>query len=275
MPLDKLLDFGFKTFNDLDEILKVKLRMVKDSFNQKFDLEDYVFLVPDEDFSVNFNEIDELTKVFFVVRKKINLTLKSDVKEKINLNFLLLDSMNVAFFADGVFDIKFFSLLHSDVNVFMDSGKTNLVLDVFVDDDVENNFNLSILSEQDTTVKVSTGLKDNSKLSFNLMSVNLGKLSVYGNGKVMQGSKANDIAMNLRCLHLGESVELTPVLEVNTNDVKASHSALSSGFNENTLFYFMAKGLSRKDAELLFAKETLGKYLKEKFFDEFIEKVSL
>ncbi len=257
-------------FENLDGLLKSRISLLNCSLDYDFKLNDYVFYLINED--VEF-ELGHSDNVCFVVKDKVNLKVNNCSKKKGKFLFILFDSLNAFFGFSGEYDAKVVHLSDSEFNVLADSKSVKLSLKIFSDSNVESKANLAFISRDSVCVNASINAKKKSKSSFNLMSVNLDKFSASAVAKA--DSDDSDVSVDLRCLHLGKSVELIPVLKVNNNDVKASHSALSFGFDEGALFYFMSKGLSRKDAELLFAKETLGKYLKGKFFDEFIEKVSL
>ncbi|MDK2849727.1 MAG: system FeS cluster assembly, SufBD [Candidatus Woesearchaeota archaeon] len=256
-------------FERLEDLIKSKLVEVSSSFNNDLKLGDYVFYtIEDDALDLNFEE----KSVCFVVKNKSNLKITSKNKEG-KIIFVLLDSLNVVFELNGIFELNVVALSNASFNSFVDLTKLDLKLQTFSKPKVELSVNMALISRGFVKVDPLIFVNDNSKTYLNLMAVNLSNFS--SQGKAFVNSKDVDVAMNLRCLNLGDEVELTPILEVNDNEVKASHSALIYGFDEDALFYFMAKGLSREDAELLFVREQLGKYLKEKFFDSIIEKVEL
>jgi Fe-S cluster assembly scaffold protein SufB len=53
-------------------------------------------------------------------------------------------------------------------------------------------------------------------------------------------------------------VDAVPALEIKTNDVKASHSATVTKINEEDLFYFASRGISKEVARKMFIEGFLG-----------------
>ena len=71
-----------------------------------------------------------------------------------------------------------------------------------------------------------------------------------------------------KILKLGEKTlaNSIPSLKIDANDVKASHGATVGQINEDNMFYLMARGLSRQEAERLIV---------EGFFEPVIQKIPL
>lgn len=82
-----------------------------------------------------------------------------------------------------------------------------------------------------------------------------------------EGQKTNSYLAN-HILKLGDKTlaNSIPSLKIDANDVKASHGATVGQINEEHLFYLMARGLSRQQAERLIV---------EGFFEPIIQKIPL
>ncbi len=82
-----------------------------------------------------------------------------------------------------------------------------------------------------------------------------------------QAQKTNSYLAN-HILKLGDKTlaNSIPSLKIDANDVKASHGATVGQINEEHLFYLMARGLSREEAERLIV---------EGFFEPVIQKIPL
>ena len=80
-----------------------------------------------------------------------------------------------------------------------------------------------------------------------------------------EGQKTNSYLAN-HILKLGDKTlaNSIPGLKIDANDVKASHGATVGQVNEEHMFYLMARGLSRKEAENLIV---------EGFFEPIIQKI--
>jgi len=68
---------------------------------------------------------------------------------------------------------------------------------------------------------------------------------------------------NVLVLGEGTKNQADPVLEIKNNDVKASHGSTTGRINEDEIFYLMARGLSRKDAENLIVEGFFEKLLNQ------------
>jgi len=68
---------------------------------------------------------------------------------------------------------------------------------------------------------------------------------------------------NVLVLGEGTKNQADPTLEIKNNDVKASHGSTTGRINEDEIFYLMARGLSRKDAENLIVEGFFEKLLNQ------------
>ena len=82
-----------------------------------------------------------------------------------------------------------------------------------------------------------------------------------------EGQKTNSYLAN-HILKIGEKTlaNSIPSLKIDANDVKASHGATVGQINEEHLFYLMARGLSKQEAEAMIV---------EGFFEPIIQKIPL
>lgn len=135
----------------------------------------------------------------------------------------------------------------NNLGIFLGKGKEHID---FTTDMFHNNLNTT------NDVLVDGILKDEST------SVYRGLIKIP-----KQGQKTNSYLAN-HILKLGEKTlaNSIPSLKIDANDVKASHGATVGQINEEHLFYLMARGLSRDDAE---------KMIVEGFFEPIIQKIPL
>ena len=61
-------------------------------------------------------------------------------------------------------------------------------------------------------------------------------------------------------------INLTPILEINNDDVVCSHGAASGKADEEVLFYLASRGISKSEAEKIYIQGFLS-------LSEFIEKI--
>lgn len=77
-----------------------------------------------------------------------------------------------------------------------------------------------------------------------------GSFEAKGLLKIAKGVKDIDVFLRYRVLLLGENSRaiVDPQLEIESNDIKAGHSATIGRVDEGQLFYLMSRGLNRKKA---------------------------
>ena len=135
----------------------------------------------------------------------------------------------------------------SNLGVFLGRGKEHIDFTTNMYHNAENTTN---------NVLVDGILKDESS------SVYRGLIKIE-----KQAQKTNSYLAN-HILKLGEKTlaNSIPSLKIDANDVKASHGATVGQIDEEHLFYLMARGLSRAEAE---------KLIVEGFFEPVIQKIPL
>ena len=95
-------------------------------------------------------------------------------------------------------------------------------------------------------------------------------------GNISKGAKRSKCHQKSHCLTIGnpKKARVLPVLNIDENDVEASHSLSSGTLDEEVLFYMNSRGLGKKDALNLILKSYLmpGKDFYSEFKDgEMIE----
>ena len=90
-------------------------------------------------------------------------------------------------------------------------------------------------------------------------------------GTINRGSKRARCHQANHCLTIGnpKKAAVLPVLNIDENDVEASHSLSSGTIDEEILFYMNSRGLSAKEALNLILRSYLMP--DEHFYDEFID----
>ena len=97
------------------------------------------------------------------------------------------------------------------------------------------------------------------------IAANGSKVSVDGMVKIEEGAEKTDSFLEMRMLLLDKksSATVEPKLEIENNNVKASHAATVGKIDEEELFYLKSRGVSAEDARLLIVDGFL-KEIKEK-----------
>jgi Fe-S cluster assembly protein SufD len=71
------------------------------------------------------------------------------------------------------------------------------------------------------------------------------------------------MALNALQLSEGAEADLKPELEIFADDVQCGHGATSGALDEQLLFYLMARGIPRKQAEALLVQAFFGEALQQ------------
>ena len=99
-------------------------------------------------------------------------------------------------------------------------------------------------------------------------AVTRGSSNVSFKGKVFVDENCSDTQSNQisKGLLIDEEskINLTPILEINNDDVVCSHGAASGKADEEVLFYLASRGISKSEAERIYIQG---------FLSEFIEKI--
>jgi len=98
-------------------------------------------------------------------------------------------------------------------------------------------------------------LAPHTRTAENFRGIASGRARIAFNGKVVvhEAAANADSAQSLRGLLAGEEAEidLRPQLEINTDEVRASHGATAGKLDDTMLFYLLARGLDREEARRL------------------------
>lgn len=154
---------------------------------------------------------------------------------------------------------------------FYNSNLDNININVTQKDNSKLVINFVSLVSKHINVDIkSTITGDNNKCVINVRTISENELSTFNVVvKANSNTHNNEIIEDLKGINEGGSVTLLPILEIDTNDVNASHFATVGTFDKNIVFYLESKGLTY---------ETVYSMLKKNFLhgiynEDFIEKI--
>lgn len=135
---------------------------------------------------------------------------------------------------------------------FEKEGEENEVL-IVVDGSRKGDYVIKVLVEH--LVGNNSG-----KVRIRGIAKNGANLKIEGMIKINKGSNKVDDFLDIRILLLDDksAADAQPKLEIEANDVKASHAATVSKIDGEQIFYLTSKGMSRLDAEELIVKGFLS-----------------
>lgn len=199
---------------------------------------------------------------------------------KIIMNKLLLveDINNIS---DGVYDVEITKDVNIDISnevVLNNYDEENYSLKVLVEDKANLELNKVNIVNKDLTLEIN--INNDAVVNFNWVIINKGKnkvnilINMIGNnskclakvriintnkesnadvifrGVIALNTKDNIMVEDLKGLILGDdTIKISPIMEVSTNEVMANHLVTIGSFNPEELFYLSSKGLSEKLAK--------------------------
>ncbi|OHA47136.1 MAG: hypothetical protein A3A80_00920 [Candidatus Terrybacteria bacterium RIFCSPLOWO2_01_FULL_44_24] len=129
--------------------------------------------------------------------------------------------------------------------VLKKKGESVEILGVFIGQgDEKRNLNVEVQHAADNTksrVIVRGILSDKANIDFR------------GNVKIDKGARGSDAHLEAKAILLSEQARgrLEPYLEIDENDVRATHATYAGPLDENEIFYVRSRGLSQSEAQKL------------------------
>jgi len=86
-----------------------------------------------------------------------------------------------------------------------------------------------------------------------------GRVVFWGNIQIDKGAKRSDayLSQNALLLNSGARADAMPTLEINENDVRATHSSSVTHADDDSLFYLATRGISKPEAKKVLASSFL------------------
>lgn len=200
------------------------------------------------------------TSYNFIVNEGVKLELRLaifDVKNNIHIKGFVKDNGHVNIAIADFSNSTFKATIDIDLN----------------GDYSQSNVNLASLSKNDNNKEFSvsikqTGFNTHADIDCYGVATNNSSLIFSGTSHILNGSRQSFTSQKAKIIVFDENVKAkaSPILKIDENDVKASHSALVGKLNPNHLYYLQSRGIKLDDAKKLI---TYG-YLKpiEKYFNE-------
>lgn len=186
----------------------------------------------------------------------------------INQNFIIKDDANLKFMA-GFLNNK----LTAKVNSRLVGLGSSVEIRAVAISSIDNNQSLDI--EIIHEAKHSTGLMHNIAIA----SEN-GIIRLNGIERILQGSSKSDAYQSLKGITTSNEgiIEVNPILLIDEYDITAGHGATVGKLDEESIYYLMSRGLSRKEAEKLmingFLRPIIDEITDEEIKNRFIDVVN-
>jgi hypothetical protein len=182
---------------------------------------------------------------------KVLIYLKKNEQLLINSTFRPYNDIYIILEQDSNLDMQV-SLIDSSKNIAILLPEPGACLNLKLQAQICSSLQLNIICDQlapNTNVKINGRFYayDNAKITIN--------------GKIIMHELASHSSSKLifKCLRENSKseVNLSPVLEVYNNHVKANHGAAVDIIDQKLLWQLMARGISKKNAQIIFKKSFL------------------
>ena len=179
-------------------------------------------------------------------------------------------------------DKKVINIIDDNTNLNINVEKDNMIIiNCFFDNIQDMQIDVKQFEDSYLVINYAGFIKENANVNIsvdiagnnNKTVVNIRTISQKNHAtfdvkiKANESTKGNDITEDLKAINEEGTVTFLPILQVDTNEVNASHFATIGGFDKNELFYLESKGLSTKMAKDILKKS----FIENLFSDNFLK----
>lgn len=201
--------------------------------------------------------VKTMNKLLVVSSKKIttgeyNLDISKDIVLAIEGNVILHDINN----QNSKLDINV--NISSKLDLYLVKKIDNdYTLNITTLNDAVLNLNMLILNENKHQVNINVNMiQNNSKVNISVRSINIknnSNLDIVCKGYIEKDTRDNDLIEDLKgfIINNNDTIKISPIMEVNTNEVKANHLVTIGNNTREELFYLESLGLTEEYAKKL------------------------
>lgn len=187
--------------------------------------------------------------------EEINLNVKKDIiinisghviiKEINNNNSNIVYTINLDY--DSTLDYYRFDNKSNNLQIIINSNNNSIC-----------NYYSSVVATTKKEINIINNINGssiNNKIIVRGVTSKKGELLITANALVKEHTTNNIFNEDIRILTLNNcESRINPDLEINANDIVATHNAIISGINKNYLLYLASKGISKTNAKALIKK---------------------
>ena len=187
----------------------------------------------------------------------------------VSMNKLLVDKKEINIINENKnIDLKLEKNSQLVINYYNDSQES---FDINITEEEASNLIINIASITDKDCKVNINVLitgNNNKCVINVRNISKnGNSNFYVNVKSNENTKDNIIIEDLKGVLEDGTIDFLPILEIDTNEVEASHFATIGGFNQNEIFYLQSKGLEYDECLKILKKAFIYKIFNKDFLN--------
>lgn len=199
-------------------------------------------------------EISSNKKYLLVLNDNLNIDIKISSDSFLNLQIVILDSNNKNIEITGRIDLEERGNLEVDI-VDFSSKDTSLSINGNLASFSSANYQIGVVaylsSQKVYDVKLNAiGENTTSLVKMNGVSLDKAYLKLLGSTDMIKGCKKSVARQEGRIANLSKlaKAQVSPMLNIYENDIKASHGGALGQVSMDVLYYLMSRGLTRKQA---------------------------
>lgn len=186
-----------------------------------------------------------LNKLLNMDKTSNNMIISNDINKDI---YLSKENINTNYKLENNSSFKLNIIDFNNSNSFL-----NLKFDLLTNSSLEINIINIALSQinKEYQIEINHTGKDSYSL-VKIAGINLGgKINILASSRVKKGASGSDTRIEGKITNLSNSAKskISPILYIDENDVKASHSASLGSYNLDSLYYLISRGISIKEAK--------------------------
>lgn len=195
---------------------------------------------------------ENLGHVNSLLDDKILIYIKKNQQASINSTMLPYKKIFVVLEQDSNLDLKINLTDGVDKKISILLPESGAKLNLSLKSQASSNLLLDIICNQ---------LAPNTEVKINGLFYAHGsaKIAIYGKIIMHELAKCSTSKLIFKCLRENKQseVKLAPILEVYNNQVKANHGSAVDIIDQKLLWQLMARGISKKNAQIIFKKSFL------------------
>ena len=215
------------------------------------------------DKSIELNVMDNVDVNILDISSNKEITVNISKNANVNYQIIKSNSTNRKFINNGNLDIT---------EICLNGTKSNLNIDLVKE---EANSNVSVLAitneqKQEFIQYVShNSPKTYSNISNFGVALNKSTITFDTSGKILKGMAKSKCVQLSKGIIMDDNAKITskPILLIDEFDVVANHGASIGKMSDDSLFYLMSRGLTKKEAFLLVLNGIINPFI-TKIFDE-------
>ena len=225
------------------------------------------YIVIDDNITVNVLENVDVNILDISSNKEINVNI--NVNSNVNYQIINSSNSNRKFVNNGNLEI---------CEICLNGTKSNLLIELVKE---EANSNVSVLAitneeKQDFIQYVNhKSPKTYSNISNFGVALNKSYITFDTSGKIEKGMAKSKCVQLSKGIIMDDNAKITskPILLIDEYDVVANHGASIGKMSDDSLFYLMSRGLTKKDAFLLVLNGIINPFIEKIFNEELKERI--